>query len=403
VSSQRAKWNLRAQGIAAFQVRWLLSGEEIMKKTLKLAVMGFVACMVPAFLQAEPGQEVKGAYQPATVVSVTKVDTAANYAYNIGIRVDCKDYVARYKSASDFVPGEIAPNHAVNVLVDGHRHWMYVALSQNQLVELRVMMSSTGSGEKACTSSGIQSSAAIPAGTIIPVSLNSAMRSDKSRPGTAISATVAQDVPLGGGTTLRAGSKITGHVVEAIQPGQGSDEASLSFQFDKVQLGNQTIPITANLRALASSMEISLAQVPATSEDGIMSRDWNLIQIGGDQVSYGQDGPAMIGSEVVGKYTGQGVLAYVSQDLGTDCRGTVDGNTRPQAFWFLSVHACGTYGFGDVRILHSGRTEPVGQVTLTSEGKSVKVGKSSAMLLRVDRSGPEQAQDQAIPSQVASR
>ena len=65
-----------------------------------------------------------------------------------------------------------------------------------------------------------------------------------------------------------------------------------------------------------------------------------------------------------GKYTSQGVLAYASQDLGTECRGTIDGNTRPQAFWVFSVHACGAYGFGDVKILHSGRTEPVGVVVL---------------------------------------
>ena len=99
-----------------------------------------------------------------------------------------------------------------------------------------------------------------------------------------------------------------------------------------------------------------------------------------------------------GKYTSQGVLAYASQDLGTECRGTIDGNTRPQAFWVFSVHACGAYGFGDVKILHSGRTEPVGVVTLTSSGNAVKVGRSSGMLLRVDRSGAEETQADATPA-----
>jgi hypothetical protein len=63
------------------------------------------------------------------------------------------------------------------------------------------------------------------------------------------------------------------------------------------------------------------------------------------------------------------------------------------------VNACGAYGFGDLTILHSGRTDPLGEVTLTSNGKAVKVGKGSAMLLRVDGSRPEEAQVHATPSQ----
>src|ERR1700691_2848280 len=59
----------------------------------------------------------------------------------------------------------------------------------------------------------------IPAGTILPVSLNSNLRSAKSGSGTPIIATVMQDVPLGKGEPLRKGSKVTGHVVAASTPG----------------------------------------------------------------------------------------------------------------------------------------------------------------------------------------
>lgn len=228
----------------------------------------------------------------------------------------------------------------------------------------------------------------IPAGTIIPVSLNSTLRSDKGGSGDAITATVMQDVPVGMGKTLRAGSRVTGQVIEAITPGKGSDESKISFQFDQVRLDNLTIPITTNLRAVASKTAVFAATPQLTSSE----YPDNHVQIGGDQISYGSDGPVMVGSQVVGKYTSQGVLAYVSQDLGTPCRGTTDNNAHPQAFWFFSVNACGAYGFGDLTILHSGRTEPLGEVTLTSNGKAVKVGKGSAMLLRVEVSSPEEAQ-----------
>jgi len=234
----------------------------------------------------------------------------------------------------------------------------------------------------------------IPAGTILPVSLNTALRSDKSGSGTTIIATVMQDVPLGKGETLRKGSKVTGHVVEAITPGKGSDESKISFQFDQLQLGNQTIPLTTNLRAVASRSAVLAATPELTSPDYVDEQ----IQIGGDQISYGEGGPVMVGEQVVGKYTSQGVLANVDQNSGAPSGGMIEDNARQQAFWLFSVNARGAYGFGDLTILQSGRTEPLGEVTLASNRKAVRVDKGSAMLLRVNGSGPESVQARTIPS-----
>jgi hypothetical protein len=230
--------------------------------------------------------------------------------------------------------------------------------------------------------------ATIPVGTILPVSLNSSLRSDKSGSGATIIATVMQDVPLGKGETLRRGSKVTGHVVEAITPGKGSDESKISFQFDQVRFGNLTIPITTTLRVIASRSAVSAATPELTSSEYTDE----TIEIGGDQISYGEGGPVIVGSEVVGKYTSQGVLANVVSDSGTPSGGMTDGDVRPQAFWLFSVNARGAYGFRDLTIFQSGRTEPLGEVTLASNRKAVKVEKGSAMLLRVDGSGPESVQ-----------
>ena len=240
-----------------------------------------------------------------------------------------------------------------------------------------------------------QSAEPIPAGTILPVSLNSDLRSNRNGSGTAIIATIMQDVPLGRGETLRKGSMLTGHVVEAITPGRGSDESKISFQLDHVRLGNQTFPITTTLRAVASRSEVFAATPQLTSSEYAD----NQVQIGGDQISYGSDGLVMVGSQVVGKYTNQGVLAYASEDLGASCRGMSAKSGLPQAFWLFSINACGSYGLGDLKILQSGRTAPVGEVTLASKGKAVNLSKGSAMLLRVDGSGPEVAQARMTPSQ----
>ena len=244
-----------------------------------------------------------------------------------------------------------------------------------------------------------RSAESIPAGTIIPVSLNSTLRSDKSGSGDLITATVMQDVPLGMGKTLRAGSSVTGHVVAAITPGKGSDAPGISFQFDQVRLGNLTIAITTNLRAVASKHAVLGATPQLTSSE---YADYQ-VQIGGDQISYGNNGPAMVGEQVVGKYTSQGVLAYGGQDLGTPCRGTIDDNDHPQAFWLFSINACGAYGFDNLMVLHSGRTAPVGEVTLSSNGKMLKIDKGSAMLLLVGGSGPEQAQGHTTSSRWAGQ
>jgi hypothetical protein len=238
----------------------------------------------------------------------------------------------------------------------------------------------------------------IPAGTIIPVSLNSTLRSDKSESGDAITATVMQDVIVASGEILRKGSVVTGHVIETVVPGNRSEESKISFQFDQVQLGNLTVPIAANLRAVASKHAVLDATPQLTSSEYVD----NQVQIGGDQISYG-NGQVMVGLQVVGKYTRQGVLAYGGQAMGTPCRGTIEDNNHPQAFWVFSVNACGAYGFSDLTVFHAGRTVPIGQVTLSSKSKALTVDKSSAMLLLVGGSGSAETQASTASSRSSSR
>ena len=187
---------------------------------------------------------------------------------------------------------------------------------------------------------------------------------------------------------------MTGHVVEAITPGKGSDESKISFQFDQVRFGNQSFQITATLRAVASRSAVYAATPGVSSSENAD----DTIEIGGDQISYGEGGPVIVGSQVVGKYTRQGVLANVDQNSGTPSGGMTDGDAHPQAFWLFSVNARGAYGFRDLTILQSGRTEPLGEVTLASNRMAVRVDKGSAMLLRVEGSGLPEAQARTIPS-----
>ena len=219
----------------------------------------------------------------------------------------------------------------------------------------------------------------IPSGTILPVELNSSVRSNK--PPEKISARIMQDVPLSNGTKIPAGSKVTGQVV-AVR--RRDDAADVVLRFDKLMTGHRAIPITTDLRAIASMMEVSNAQVPESGPDrGTPQYRWTTDQIGGE-VNYGGGTPVVHGSYIVGESVPPGVLVHVTSTPGAKCRGAIDQDNQLQALWVFSSDACGVYGFPRLTIAHAGRTDPVGEIALHVEKGSVNIRAGSGMLLRVD-------------------
>jgi hypothetical protein len=226
----------------------------------------------------------------------------------------------------------------------------------------------------------------IPGGTVIPIALSTALDAKSSKPGQMVMAKVAQDVPLDNGSKIKAGSLVLGEVL-AVTPAASSQPATIALRFDQVDVAGQRTPILANLRALASPLEVDSAQ-EATSGWGRGSEPpWSrtTTQIGGDVV-YRGGGPVSRGVETVGTpvYGGAwGVLSQVRSSLGTDCRGPIEGNDRPQALWVFSHDACGVYGYEAV-ITYAGRANPKGRIVITSTNGNLKVRSGSAMLLRVN-------------------
>lgn len=222
----------------------------------------------------------------------------------------------------------------------------------------------------------------IPAGTILPLQLNSSLRSDKARTGKQVSARVMQDVPLPAGRKIHSGAKVIGHVVSARPADNGTGEISL--RFDTLEIGKHQIAMSTNLRALATMMDVSEAEVPESGPDrGTSENEWTTDQIGGEVVYRG--GVVAHGSSVVGSSVlGSGVLVHISSRPDMKCRGEVAGNDQPQALWVFSSDACGLYDLPDLTLTHAGRTDPVGQITLLSNKSNVKVPAGSGMLLRVN-------------------
>ena len=222
----------------------------------------------------------------------------------------------------------------------------------------------------------------IPAGTILPIRLDRGF-SDKSHPGSAISGRVMQSVPLPNAEAIPTGATIRG-TITAIQQAANAPSPTVSFTFTELEIHRQKFSISVDLRALASSMQISLAQIPDVPSGFGTPNTWaDTVQIGGDYV-YGAGGEVTDQhNEKVGKaLLGGGVLVQVKAQPGTPCRGDLGDPDRLQALWVFSADACGVYGMQGLKIAHAGRTDPIGIISLESDSGKVKLGSGSGMLLR---------------------
>ena len=228
-------------------------------------------------------------------------------------------------------------------------------------------------------SAGSWAQDAIPAGTILPVQLNSSLKGGRLRPGLNVSARLMQDVRLPAMRKIPAGAKILGHVTSSESP--SPNEIQISLRFDTLLIGKRRIPIVTSLRAMATMMTVAEAQTPETGPDrGTSESSWITDQIGGEVNYHGATvnrGASQVGTSVPG-----GVLARPAAKPGAPCRGALYNNNAPQAFWVFSSDACGLYDLDDLNLVHAGRTEPVGQITLRAAKSKLNVPAGSGMLLR---------------------
>jgi hypothetical protein len=221
----------------------------------------------------------------------------------------------------------------------------------------------------------------IPAGTILPARLNRGISSRNARPGQVITARIMQDVPLANRGKIHAGTRVKGKVLSA--SADGTQGSRIVFRFDVIESHHEEIPIVASLRAMASFMEVLFAETPETNPGFGDPYVWSVThQIGGD-VKYGVGGPVTDQfNNTIGKGTFDGVLVHVRAQVGTNCRGALDED-RLQALWVFSSDACGVYGMAGVRIVHAGRTDPVGEIILVAERRKLNLPAGTGMLLRV--------------------
>ena len=223
-----------------------------------------------------------------------------------------------------------------------------------------------------------QAQSAIPSGTILPIRLDTTLNAAKAHSGQSVRATVIQDIP---GTSISRNAKLFGHVMNAMA--QNKNAAQIEIVFDSVEVKGRAIAVKASLRALASFMEVGAAEAPDEGGDqAIPPSASTYTQIGGEVVFRG-GGPVWDGKRAVGKPTPYGVLGLPRANPAGGCRGVMGENRQPQALWVFSTNACGLYGFRHVRIVQTGRTEPIGKIILASDNGRLMLHAGSGMLLRV--------------------
>jgi len=94
----------------------------------------------------------------------------------------------------------------------------------------------------------------IPAGTILPVTLDSYVASDSSRPEDQVRAKLRRSIVVNGTTVLPAGSALVGHVTRVQRSGRVSGRGVVAFRF------NQVMPPSGDRMSISTSTVSRLAK-----------------------------------------------------------------------------------------------------------------------------------------------
>jgi len=220
----------------------------------------------------------------------------------------------------------------------------------------------------------------IPAGTVIPIMLGSTVNAKKDKAEKKITGQVMQDVPMPDGGRIKERSPIIGQIVRVDKP--GSSGSSVVLRFETIEDRGHSTRLTAALLAVASMASVADAQSRINSSpNSDPITQWVTRQVGGDVVNRGR-GKAGTSTGVIGRWLqGSSVIIRLTPNPNAGCP-EGPGYDRDQAVWIFSSGACGTYGLGDLKISKTGRTQPLGDITLTS-GKNIAIRAGSGWMLIV--------------------
>lgn len=213
--------------------------------------------------------------------------------------------------------------------------------------------------------------ATVPAGTVIPLRMDTYLSSESARPGDRFTATVSRDVEVEGRVAVPADSKVEGRVTAAEKADRKSKAGTLAVAFERLILdGGVSISIDGTLTTLDDAARRKLEGNEEGRVEGASQKRRAIVFIGG-----GAGAGAVIGV-VAGGGKGAAVGAGIGAVLGTI--GTLlsrgdDAEVKPGTEFGMMVERAFT--------VESGRPErprPGGSQTATST-ESVR---AAQMMLR---------------------
>ena len=220
----------------------------------------------------------------------------------------------------------------------------------------------------------------IPPGTVIPVKLDDAFDLSVAHVHQNIEARVAQEVPLPGKQKISLRAQVMATVVAVNKSADGA--VTVSLKFDEVVEKDQTSAIATSVRAIASYQAVRNSQIPLSGAEAGTPAGWGTtVQIGGDN-RFGDGGQVRNRQkQAVGKGVRGGVLVSLGPNEALGCEGSAPGD-RPQATWVFSADACGVYDLKNLKLVHNGRTDPIGVITLEFAKDDMKLEAGTSFLLR---------------------
>jgi hypothetical protein len=226
----------------------------------------------------------------------------------------------------------------------------------------------------------------LPVGTAIPVMLNSGINAKKDKVGQKLEGKVKQEIALPSGSKIKSGSQVRGHIVDVTPAAAGGSRVVVTF--DTLDDHGRAIPLAVSLRAVASFESVYQARLPiGASSNSEVTDEWVTRQVGGDVVNRGR-GAVASNAGIVGRWSG-GVWAKLTPAPQAGCPAE-DDNESEQSLWIFSTSACGAYGLRDLKLAHTGRTDPVGMITLEST-KDLLIRGGSGWLLLVTKASSASA------------
>jgi hypothetical protein len=181
--------------------------------------------------------------------------------------------------------------------------------------------SSSASTPSSVSAKPNQTNASLASRTVSNAALNTPVDSRKAKAGDSVIAHITESAESDGKTMLPKGTKLVGHVTQALERASGDSESSLAITFDSAILRNGSeVPLSVAIQALASAPAGASAQegeVDAIGSPGTSAAGFDMATSRGTLVG----AASATGSAV-------GTLAHRSVAVGSTAAGAVNSTVH---------------------------------------------------------------------------